>query len=250
MTSIHTFIISWAGQHANAAAIAGALAPSSGNVTIVYSDPDPEFAVDPRFDAVKRPNDLMFGDKFRACLERCRSDVLLLIHADCTCASWPELVKTCREAFDRFPEINVWAPTIDGTFYSVEATEITKLPENGLSVVAGTDAIVVAFRRETIDRFAAFDLKKNLHGWGVDWILICHSYANNMIAVVDRTTPVHHVKSRRYPRNVAWEQMTEFLEGLTPFEKTLYKLLRGYVEARKALNKDDKRKQRRRFRFW
>ena len=240
MTSIHTFIISWAGQHANAEAIARAVKPHSDRTTIAYSDPDPDFAFDPAFDVLTRPNHLMFADKFQACLGHCESDVLLLIHADSRCKSWPSLVEKCRDAFDRYPEINVWAPKIDGTFFNVEFTEISRLADH-LSVVAGTDAIVVAFRRDAIARFATCDLERNFHGWGVDWVLTCHSYANNMIAVVDRTIPVHHAESRSYSHEAAWQQMVEFLDGLTPFEKTLYRLLQGYIEARTALSRAEKR---------
>jgi hypothetical protein len=115
-------------------------------------------------------------------------------------------------ANNRYPQINVWAPKIDGTFFNVEFTEISRLADH-LSVVAGTDAIVVAFRRDVIARFATCDLERNFHGWGVDWVLTCHSYANNMIAVVDRTVPVHHAESRSYFTKPPGSRWSSFLPG-------------------------------------
>jgi hypothetical protein len=240
MPSIHTFVVSWVGRHADAEAIAGAVQPQSDHTTVVYSDPDPDVAIDPSFDAVRRPDHLMFADKFQACLEHCKSDVLLLIHADARCESWPSVVEKCRDAFDRYPEVNVWAPAIDGTFFNVACTEISRLADH-LSIVAGTDAIVVAFRRENIARFAECDLESNCHGWGIDWVLTCHSYANNMIAVVDRTIPVHHTETRSYNHDVAWQQMVGFLDGLTASEKALYQVLQGYIQTRTALSRAEKR---------
>jgi hypothetical protein len=235
MTSIHTFLISWAGRHGDAEAIASVVKSQSDHTTIVYSDPDPDLAVDPSFDALRRPDHLMFADKFQACLEHCKTDVLLLIHADARCDSWASVVAKCRDAFDRYPEVNVWAPAIDGTFFNVEFTEISRLADH-LSIVAGTDAIVVAFRRDTIARFAECDLERNLHGWGIDWVLVCHAYANNKIAVVDRTIAVHHAETRSYSHDVAWQQMVGFLDGLTASEKALYQVLQAYIRARKALS--------------
>lgn len=267
MTSIHSFIISWEGKHANAETIAQAIKNQSDHTTIVYSDPKPDFLFDPSFESLRRPNDLMFGDKFQACLANCKSEILLLIHADCNCEQWSSIVKKCRDAFDEFPDINVWCPLIDFTSYNIKATEISKIADSNLSIAAATDAIVVAFRSSTIDKFSTCDLDKNLHGWGIDWILACHTYASNMIAVIDRSIHVHHEKTRDYSHEIAREEMIEFLDGLTQGEKTLYKLLKDYIKSRKAerrqqkeyrrkmkaerrQQKEDRRKNKRRFKFW
>jgi hypothetical protein len=162
MTTLHSFIISWEGQHQRAATIAESIESQSDHTTIVYSDPDPLFSFDASRDALRRPNDLMFGDKFHACLDHCRSDVLLLIHADCECETWPELVQSCRNAFDGLSDVNLWAPSIGYTRYSVGVTELSRLPHSNLSIVAATDAIIVGFRSSTIDRLKRCDLNKTL----------------------------------------------------------------------------------------
>ena len=146
--------------------------------------------------------------------------------------------------------MNLWAPLIEFTPYSLGLTEISPIPDSAFSIVAATDAIVVAFRRETIDRLKTSNLEKNIHGWGVDWILICHTYVNNMIAVVDRNILVRHPKLHGYSESSARQEMTEFLDGLTTSEKTLYKLLRGYIDVRKQRQRYEKRKNQRRLRFW
>ena len=76
---------------------------------------------------------------------------------------------------------------------------------------------------------------------GIDWVLVCHAYANNKIAVVDRTIPVHHAETRSYSHDVAWQQMVGFLDGLTASEKALYQVLQGHIRTRRALSRDKKR---------
>lgn len=71
-----------------------------------------------------------------------------------------------------------------------------------------------------------------------------------MIAVLDRSIHVYHDKSHGYSYSSAREEMIEFLEGLTKSEKTLYKVLRDYIKARKERSREEKRKNKRRFRFW
>jgi hypothetical protein len=41
MTTLHSFIISWEGQHQGAATIAESIESQSDHTTIIYSDPDP-----------------------------------------------------------------------------------------------------------------------------------------------------------------------------------------------------------------
>ena len=67
--SIHTFVISWFGKHENADSIVKAVAQTSTYVSVIYSDPNIDVLPQFSCQAIRRPNDLFFGDKFRACLE-------------------------------------------------------------------------------------------------------------------------------------------------------------------------------------
>jgi hypothetical protein len=87
---------------------------------------------------------------------------------------------------------------------------------------------------------AECDLESNFHGWEIDWVLTCHSYANNMIAVVDRTIPVHHAETRSYNHDVAWQQMVGFLDGLT-LRRPFTKCCKDISRARTALSRAEKR---------
>ena len=77
------FIISWSGQHENAYFIAEQIFKKNKNLCIIYSDPDPEFVLDAPCRVVKRPNELFWADKFKACLDTAGSEGMLVIHADC-----------------------------------------------------------------------------------------------------------------------------------------------------------------------
>ena len=90
MHGIHVFIISWAGQHDKAASIAGAVRGVAGKVSLVYSDPDPNLALEVDCSLIRRPDELFWGDKFRACLDAFDADLMLVIHADCKCEDWSD----------------------------------------------------------------------------------------------------------------------------------------------------------------
>ena len=120
--SIHVFIISWKGMHSNASNIASQVGEACNKLTIVYSDPDPHYQFDEKFRTVRRPNDLFWGDKFSACLQVFDEDLMLVIHADCSCSDWRALVVRCHEDMMRRPTIGVWAPLIDWTPYSPKIT--------------------------------------------------------------------------------------------------------------------------------
>jgi hypothetical protein len=230
MTSIHTFIISWSGQHLNAEAIARAVHPASDAISMVYSDPDPQFCPNADCRLVRRPNHLFWGDKFQACLEFCTSDILLVIHADCRCDDWSALVFKCREALLAHSNIGVWAPLIDYTPWPLKDTQIGRLRNSNLNIVAATDAIVFAIRKDSCDRMKKAFIAENIYGWGIDWMFTSYNYANKKIAVVDRSIAVTHPRTRGY----SWEQGTlqekRFLETqLTLIEKIHYKLLWSYV---------------------
>src|SRR5262245_10560274 len=193
--SIHTFIISWSEKHDNAARIVKAVAPSSDAVTVVYSDSNDDF--NPNFSCatIKRSNELFFGDKFRACTQSCNTDILLMIHADCDCEDWSKVVRHCRSALEQIPQIGVWVPLINYTYWSLDRTEIKKIADSPFIIVAQTNAIVVGLARPILNRMRKVNYDKNIYGWGIDLMFNYCAYSIGMISVVDTSIFVHHPKT-------------------------------------------------------
>jgi hypothetical protein len=230
--SIHTYIMSWFGKHDNAEKIVKAVTLTSDYVSVIYSDPD--IHLSPKFScpSTRRSNDLFFGDKFYACIASCDTDVTLVIHADCNCDYWSEVPEHCRRAFEEVPNIGVWAPVIDFTDWCLDRTEIDRIPNSSFSMVAQTDAIVFGLERRIVDRIRKAELGTNVYGWGIDLMYNYYTYSIGYVSVVDRSLSVQHPRSTEYDYDTAMTQLVEFLDQLTPAERTQSLLLRAIVRLR------------------
>jgi len=229
LQDVQVLIVSWSQQHRNAVLIADAVKGIARHISIVYSDPDPSLQLSTHADLIRRPDDLFFGDKFKACLDAYRSDLLLIIHADCTCGDWGALVKQCRLTMNANKRIGVWAPLINYTGFGVERTRIGDIPATSLSMVAHTDSIVFAMSQSVVHRLQAANYEQNVYGWGVGWLAVACAYANQTCAVVDRSIAVHHPRPRGYSSENAALQREAFLRQLFPEERIQHLLLQSHM---------------------
>lgn len=234
MPGIHAFVVSWAGQHEKAAAIAQAIRGVAAKVSVVYSDPDPGVAPNADCDLIRRPNELYWGDKFRTCLDACASDLLLVIHADCQCDDWPGLVRKCRDTMAGDPAIGVWAPLIYGANLDVRKTRIASIAGSPLMVVAQTDALVFALAPPVADRLRQASYEANLYGWGIDDMAAAYCYTRGLMVVVDASVLVQHPPSSTYSRAEAQAQKEAFLQQLTFAESIQHRLLWTQIQVNTA----------------
>ncbi len=233
---LHIVIVSWAGKHTSARAIAAAVAPVADRLTVVYSHPEASM-VEAAGDWVLLPDDQFFGPKFAAALDRTApGEAMLLIHADTAFHDWPLLVRRCRAAFATVADLAIWAP--DFTF-TPWATALVALPSGqvgpdaALVPVVQTDGIVTAFSPETLDRLRLLDCAGNNLGWGIDWAALGFAYASGRLVMRDTAVKVTHEKGRGYGRDNAQAEMQRFFAGLTAAEQQQITLLHGYVCFRK-----------------
>jgi hypothetical protein len=230
LPSVQLVIVSWSNQHQNAVAIADAVRSAVQQVSIVYSDADPTFEIQSYAQLIRRPNHLFFGDKFQACLEAYNgADLLLVVHADCTCSDWAAVVHACRSAMNMDRRIAVWAPHIHYTGFGLERTRLGDLKGTHLSMVAHTDSIVFAMSPMVIKRMQAANYLANVYGWGVGWLAVACAYANQSYAVVDRSVRVHYPMPRGYSSADAASQRDAFLQQMLPAERIQYLLLRSHM---------------------
>ena len=224
------FIISWAGQHENARAIADALRKVADEVAIVYSDPDPELTFDVPCKLIRRPNELFWEDKFKACLDSTGSDGMLVIHADCSCDDWEFLLKRCVDAKKQNADIGVWAPNIEGTYYELRASRIFNIKGTDLALCAIIDAIIFYISPEIVDRMRQIKYGNNKFGWGIGSLFCANSYAQNKFVVIDQKVKVFHPRSKRgYDSAEARRQKKIFLNQYSISEMIQYQLLSTHV---------------------
>lgn len=227
------FIISWTGQHENAAAIARSLDAMRGNVTIIYSDPDP--TVEPRAECqkIRRPNELFWTDKFQACLKATAGDQMLVLHADCQCDDWPALVEKFLQTVATLPNMGVWAPLMRGCELEVENTRIAHIDGTSLSLVIHTDAICFAITGKILRRMRRARYEGNLYGWGIAWLMAASALCRNMLVVVDESIEVRHTPGRGYSTDDAKRQMKNFRKQFSAPETVQHVMMDNFIMRRK-----------------
>lgn len=239
MSNIHVFIISWRGQHNRAAQIANNLSGRLNKIAIVYSGPDAEILDGLDCQLIRRDDHLFWADKFRACLDHCDpQDIMLVIHADCTCDDWGQLIDKCRQAHARIEDLAVWSPKLRGTPWRLERTRMRRIEGSECTIVAQTDGLVFALSPAIAERMRSADYSENFYGLGIDWLFVCAAYARHQLAVVDESILVHHALSRGYSSKEARAQKHVFLKTqLTPDEHAAYVWLKRQMAPRKHYGK-------------
>lgn len=225
------FIISWAGQHENACFIAKQMKSSGIEACIVYSDPDPSYVIPTDSPVIRRPNELFWADKFKACLDAVGDAGMLVIHADCQCNDWSKLVERCKHVVEMYKDIGVWAPKINGTYWHVSVTQIVKLKNTELVLSALTDGIVFYLAPVVIDRMRKVDYETSKYGWGIDFMYCSHAHTIQKLVVIDLNVEVDHPRGDTgYNIEKAQSEVNMYLTKLTIHERIKYELLISHVK--------------------
>lgn len=238
ISRIQAYVISWSGQHENAIHIASKLNTVLNKVSIVYSDPDEDFVPNASCKLIKRSNELFWGDKFKACVDTCDAELLLIIRADCTCENWALLAKKCMIAFETNESIGVWAPKIENTPLNIVLTKVSEIKDTSLSVVTNTDGIVFCLSNPIKERMRKADYSNNIYGLGINSMFCAAAFVQNKLVVVDDSILVAHDPTSDYPNGNANRQKIDFLEQLSPTEKVQYRLSLIYSKVRKMVLSD------------
>lgn len=217
--NINLFIISWAGQHASALVIAKEVLTVTDRVTIVFSDPDPDLVLDCTCRQLRRPNHLFWGDKFKACLDACGDDPMLVIHADCQYSDWAHLLRRCHQTVAANPAIGVWAPQIDYVPWDIRKVTLGSIASTPLLIVAHTDGIVFYLAPGIISRMKRARYDANIYGRGIERMFVAAAYARGMFAVIDSSLQVQHPRATSYSRDLAHKQFLDFLTQLETMER-------------------------------
>lgn len=224
--SLHVNILAWAGHEEKALAIEQAVTGHADSVSVIYSVPETGPSVPDHW--VRVPYECFFGCKFEKALTIHPGGVLLQIQADAHIDDWPLLVSRCRDAFDNYADLGVWAPTVDYSMYHPLSKVFIAdfAPEHSLVSVRQTDGIVWAIDERVIERMRQADYSGNRLGWGIDGMAIAYAYSHNLLVLRDLSLEVSHPKGAGYGRDEATRQLEWFREQLTPQERIQWKITR------------------------
>ena len=228
-SDIHVCIVSWKGTHDNASFIANQLSSINDHVSIIYSDPNPEYSPKVSCRLIKRPNELFWSDKFKACLNASECEHLLVIHADCKYLNWLDLVCKYDEAIQKISNLGIWAPEVSFTPYSLDIISIYTINNTHYEIVCFIDALVFGFSKAIQSRMHLINYQNNKYGWGIDRIMACHALSINKFLIVDKSIQVEHPEVRGYSALEAKEEMIEFLMQLSLSERIYARLIQSYV---------------------
>jgi hypothetical protein len=230
-TDIHIFIISWEGQHENATFIANQLNDINDQVSIIYSDPDPEYSLEARCRLIKRSNELFWGDKFKACLDNCESENLLIIHADCKYNDWFNVVDKYDKAIKEISNLGVWSPVINFTFFVPELISLFKIDNTDYEIVCYIDGIVFGFSKTIQNRMNLASYQHNKFGWWIDRMIACFALSMNKLLIIDKSIQIKHPENRGYEESDARKQGVFFFnEQFSDSEKVYDKLIQSYID--------------------
>ena len=175
---------------------------------------------------------MFWGDKFKACIDACDAELMLVIHADCESDAWEEIVRRCQSICSQRPFIGVWAPIISGTPYNIEKTYICSLDADSLIMVADTDALVFCLARVVVERMKMVHYESNLYGWGINGMFVASAFVMKLLVVVDQKCAVRHREGRGYNAKSAKLQKNQFLQQMTVEERFRHLNLRTYMAQR------------------
>jgi SEC-C motif len=213
--SLQVFIISWTGQHENAALIERCCLPDFP-VSVIYSDRDDRIV--PNAEWIRVTDNYFAGYKFSRALTEFDGDIMCIITADARYCNWSSLLKNCKRAFTLYGELGVWSPDVDFSPLNQNWNVLVEVEGTDFIKVVQTDSIVWAFSRAVADRLRSLDLRLNNLGWGIDIVASAHCHSTAKLVLVDKSIRVFHPRGTGYSVGEAGRQCVDFLRQMSEAE--------------------------------
>jgi hypothetical protein len=232
--SLHAFVLCWPGKEAGAHHIANAIDGHVDHLTVLYKN-DTGVTEHGPGQWNKIPADWFYGKQFQESLRLNRGDIMLHIQADAGFHDWPSIISKCRDSFQRFPNVGVWAPNVYHSIWTPNVTAICPLRSNDILAVTMTDGIVWALSSPVIDRLKMLEYDINNFGWGICEAACAFAFTNNMLVLMDVSVKVDHPEGSGYCKAGALEQGQAFIKQLSSAELVQFnwvQLTKGIRERR------------------
>lgn len=229
MTSVGVAVISWPGFEDNAAHIADQVQGQSDAVYVLYNAVSPlPLAVPESW--IQFPPEAYFGPKFSWAIENIDTDVVLFIVADTAIEHWGNLVARCRESFHTDPDIAVWAPIIDETWWNMEKTRINQEGRrDGSFEVVAVDSIVWAVSSELVSTLKTLDYSGSRFGWGIEVTSAAIARCQEKLVVCDPAFQVSHRRGTTYSTELAMVEAEQFYQQLSPTHRAMVAVIEEFA---------------------
>ena len=226
MKSIAVAIISWPEFEKQAIEICDEIVGQADSLVVLHDGPRGHNAGNSH-NWIQFPSQSFLGPKFEWALENTTSDALLFIVADTWSEDWGSLVERCRYSFSSDPDIAVWAPIVDETWWNTEKIVINnELRTDGLQNVIAVDSIVWALSSQVVTEMKKLDYSSSRFGWGIEVVCAAIARCQGKLVVRDTRLEVGHRRGTTYSTELANEEGQEFYRQLTP----VYQAMAAVIE--------------------
>lgn len=229
VTSLGIAIISWPGFEDNAREIFSQVADQDGPVFVLHNG-ELQNQTSGSQSWIQFTSEAYFGSKFKWAIENIRADALLFIVADTWHEDWGSLVDSCHRAFSSEPNIAVWAPVIDETWWNAEKILVnTDMRDDGLQHVIAVDSIVWALSSQVVSEMKKLDYSGSQFGWGIEVACAAIARCQGKLVVRDTRLEVAHRRGTTYSTDVANEEGQEFYQQLDPTYKAMVAVIEEFA---------------------
>lgn len=227
MTSIGIAIISWPGFEENAAEVLTQVSEKGDPVFVLHNGEVLGRGHHSNSNCwIQFSSDSYFAQKFKWATENIKADALLFIVADTWYGNWGNLVERCRKAFDSLPEVDVWAPVVDETWWNTEKIVINAdLPSAVLQNVIAVDSIVWALSARVVAEMTKLDYSDSTFGWGIEVVCAAIARCNGGLVVRDTELEVAHRRGTTYSAELANEEGQRFYKQLPPAYQAMVSII-------------------------
>lgn len=237
---LRAVVLGWEGKEERAREIATHLRGHVDSVRLTYSTRGSDIVI-PGVEGKRVPSDSYFGGKFAQSIHDWNDEAMLLVHADTFATDWKDVAAACSRALD-LPPIKLWSPEIDVTPWPTALVQFDQSSTSNYRAVVHTDAIVLGLAPDVVQRLRQLDYRDNNLGWGIDWAALCYTYANNGIAVRDRSVSIRHDTGTGYSPQDAARQMEAFLGQMTLPEQIQHQFLQLSIQTRRLVWSNSRRR--------
>lgn len=175
-----------------------------------------------------------FGAKFFESLRLfSESDctILMQIQADVTTEDWGTVISQCEKDFQKYQDLAVWGPTVEGGNWELEAISRGGGNDSECMRVMFVEAIVWAISRRILDRAISLPIHHSPLGYGIDLAVGALAHSSNLESRICTTVLVHHPPGTGYSNDDAIRQGEALISHLPWNDKVIVRRIQN--QARK-----------------
>ena len=226
-------IVSWQDMHHKAENIARSIDEIGIDVYVVHSDS----SGDRKFGSgtwITVSNDYYWGMKFNTILRLADGyHACLIIQADVVCEDWIKVLHLFVSNLMQCSSLGLWTVDVNYSYYDFLSSSIYRSSEVEYCVLI-TDGLVWGLSRSIMDSMKTLDYSDNKFGWGIEIAAAVFAILQARVAILDKSIHLEHPQGSAYPKKNAREDQARFLLQLPLLQRSIAKLIFGFIAFRKG----------------